>query len=248
MGAVEALGFVVPLSYFIFIILSTLRLDFCLSTFTGAVAAIELFYMAIFYHRAGSADPAPDLLPSLGAQRHRLDLRDARGCGGDAVAPRIRGQHMASTGRDRVTNLFGQHVSPQVVARLMAEGKGNEERYPPRRRDVRRFSQFYGRREFAIAAGGRRPARRRVCGAGGYPRSPRRHREQVSRRGFLALFGAPLEAHDAAHQAVAAAREMLEANDRVNKATSGRCGSASAFTSAKWSPAISARRGARNTP
>jgi adenylate cyclase len=38
--------------------------------------------------------------------------------------------------------------------------------------------------------------------------------------GFLALFGAPLEAHDAAHRAVAAAREMLDANERANKATS----------------------------
>src|SRR5260370_9554020 len=36
MGPVEALGFVVPLIYFIFIILSTLRLDFWLSTFTGS--------------------------------------------------------------------------------------------------------------------------------------------------------------------------------------------------------------------
>src|SRR6266567_7418134 len=43
MGSVEALGFVVPLTYFIFIILSTLRLDFWLSTFTGFVAAAELF-------------------------------------------------------------------------------------------------------------------------------------------------------------------------------------------------------------
>ena len=61
MGPVEALGFVVPLTYFIFIILSTLRLDFWLSTFTGFVAAAELFCMAMFYHRAGSTDPAPDL-------------------------------------------------------------------------------------------------------------------------------------------------------------------------------------------
>ena len=38
--------------------------------------------------------------------------------------------------------------------------------------------------------------------------------------GFLALFGAPLAADDAAHRAVAAAREMLIANDRINKATS----------------------------
>ena len=38
--------------------------------------------------------------------------------------------------------------------------------------------------------------------------------------GFLALFGAPFEAGNAAHHAVAAAREMLEANERVNQATS----------------------------
>ena len=54
MGRVEALGFVVPFTYFIFIILSTLRLDFWLSTFTGFVAAAELFCMAMFYHPAGA--------------------------------------------------------------------------------------------------------------------------------------------------------------------------------------------------
>jgi adenylate cyclase len=39
MGSEAALGFVGPFIYFIFIILSTLRLDFWLSTFTGFVAA-----------------------------------------------------------------------------------------------------------------------------------------------------------------------------------------------------------------
>ena len=38
--------------------------------------------------------------------------------------------------------------------------------------------------------------------------------------GFLALFGAPLDAPNPARHAVAAAREMLEANTRVNEATS----------------------------
>src|SRR6185295_1872878 len=56
MGAVAALGFVAPMTYFIFIILSTLRLDFWLSTFTGAVAAVQLFCMAMFYHPAGGAE------------------------------------------------------------------------------------------------------------------------------------------------------------------------------------------------
>jgi adenylate cyclase len=38
--------------------------------------------------------------------------------------------------------------------------------------------------------------------------------------GFLALFGAPFEAGNATHHAVAAAREMLEANARINQASS----------------------------
>src|ERR1700760_3245080 len=49
MGPVRALGFVMPMVYFIFIILSTLRLDFWLSAFTGFVAAAELFYLAMWH-------------------------------------------------------------------------------------------------------------------------------------------------------------------------------------------------------
>jgi len=59
MGSVAALGFVAPMTYFIFIILSTLRLDFWLSTFTGAVAAVQLFGMAVFYHPAIGAEAEP---------------------------------------------------------------------------------------------------------------------------------------------------------------------------------------------
>src|SRR6266852_6004486 len=61
MGEVAALGFVTPMIYFIFIILSTLRLDFWLSTFTGFVAAVELFCMAAFYHPAGVTDSEPSV-------------------------------------------------------------------------------------------------------------------------------------------------------------------------------------------
>ena len=64
MGPVAALGFVVPFTYFIFIILSTLRLDFWLSTFTGFVAAAELFLMAVYYH----PEPGPDSIYHLAQQ------------------------------------------------------------------------------------------------------------------------------------------------------------------------------------
>ena len=220
MGAVEALGFVVPLTYFIFIILSTLRLDFWLSTFTGFVAAAELFYMAMFYHRAGSADPAPDLY------YHSVRSVMVLICGtlAGAVAVQLRRQFaasiMASTARDRVTNLFGQHVSPQVVARLMAEGTGTGS-------DIRRVAvMFVDFRSFTAGASSRSPQEvvDRLDGAFAVLVDILdRHGGIVNKflgDGFLALFGAPLEAHDAAHQAVAAAREMLDANERVNKATS----------------------------
>src|SRR3981189_3686332 len=61
MGPVDALGFAVPLTYFIFIILSTLRLDFWLSTVAGFVSATQPLALAMLYHRAGSTDPSPDL-------------------------------------------------------------------------------------------------------------------------------------------------------------------------------------------
>lgn len=220
MGSVEALGFVAPLVYFIFIILSTLRLDFWLSTFTGFVAAAELFYMAMFFHRSGSAEPAPDLY------YHSVRSMMVLICGmlAGAVAVQLRRQFaasiLASTARDRVTSLFGQHVSPQVVERLMAEGTGTKS-------DIRRVAvMFVDFRSFTSGASTRSPQEvvDRLDGAFAVLVDILdRHGGIVNKflgDGFLALFGAPLEAHDAAHQAVAAAREMLEANERVNKATS----------------------------
>jgi len=113
MGPVEALGFVMPFAYFIFIILSTLRLDFWLSTFTGFVAAAELFSMAMFYHPVATSDPPPDIW--YHAARSMIIL--ISGVLAGAVGVQLRRQFAASiaaaTARDRVTSLFGQHVSPQ---------------------------------------------------------------------------------------------------------------------------------------
>jgi adenylate cyclase len=220
MGSVEALGFVVPFTYFIFIILSTLRLDFWLSTFTGFVAATELFCMAMFYHRVGSADPAPDLYYHVVRSVVVLICGMLAGAVGVQLRRQFEASIMAATARDRITNLFGQHVSPQVVERLMAEGANTDS-------DIRRVAvMFVDFRSFT---------------AGARTRSPQEVVERLDRAfavlvdildrhggivnkflgdGFLALFGAPFEAHDAAHRAVAAAREMLEANERANEASS----------------------------
>jgi adenylate cyclase len=216
MGSVAALGFVVPMTYFIFIILSTLRLDFWLSAFTGFVAAAELLAMAVFYH------PDPEISVFYHAARSLILLIGGMLAG--AVGMQLRRQFEASikaaTARDRITNLFGQHVSPQVVERLMAEGTRTDS-------DIRRVAvMFVDFRSFTAGARTRTPQEvvNRLDGAFAILVDILdRHGGIVNKflgDGFLALFGAPLEAPDPAHRAVAAAREMLEANARVNEATS----------------------------
>jgi adenylate cyclase len=218
MGSVAALGFVVPMTYFIFIILSTLRLDFWLSTFTGFVAAAELLAMAIFYY----PDPGQEVNVFYHAARSLILL--IGGVLAGAVGHQLRRQFetsiKAATARDRITNLFGQHVSPQVVERLMAEGTSTDS-------DIRRVAvMFVDFRSFTAGARTRTPQEvvDRLDGAFAIlVDSLDRHGGIVNKflgDGFLALFGAPLEAPDPAHRAVAAAREMLDANARVNEATS----------------------------
>lgn len=220
MGSVAALGFVAPMIYFIFIILSTLRLDFWLSTFTGAVAATQLFCMAMFYHSDTGADVEPSVFYHAARSLIVLVCGVLAGAVGHQLRRQFEASIMAATARDRITNLFGQHVSPQVVERLMAEGARADS-------DIRRVAvMFVDFRSFTAGARSRTPQEvvDRLDGAfailvdildlhGGIV-------NKFLGDGFLALFGAPLEAPDPAHRAVAAAREMLEANARINEATS----------------------------
>jgi adenylate cyclase len=216
MGPERALGFAVPLAYFMFIILSTLRLDFWLSTFTGLVAAVELFAMAMLYHPEAFAEAAQE--PGYNIVRSILLV--AGGVLAGAVGLQLRRQFeasiAASSARDRVTNLFGQHVSPQVVERLLAAGAGVTS-------EVRHVAiMFVDFRNFTAAARVRTPQQvvGRLDGVFAVLVDILdRHHGIVNKflgDGFLALFGAPIEDPDAARRAVAAAREMLDAMERNN--------------------------------
>jgi len=216
MGSVTALGFVVPLVYFVFIILSTLRLDFWLSTFTGFVASAELLAMSMLYH--------PDTTPDFEYNFARSLIVLIGGVLAGAVGVQLRRQFgksiAAATSRDRVTNLFGQHVSPQVVERLLAEGTQTTS-------DTRHVAvMFVDFRSFTAGARTRTPQEvvDRLDGAFGIlVEILDRHGGIVNKflgDGFLALFGAPFESPDAAGQAVNAAREMLAAMNRINDASS----------------------------
>jgi adenylate cyclase len=220
MGPVRALGFVMPLVYFIFVILSTLRLDFWLSTFTGFVAGSELFYMAMRFRPEVYPDPEPEIYYHLS----RSVLIFLCGVLAGAVGVQLRrgfaASILAATARDRVTSLFGQHVSPQVVERLLLEGASTES-------DIRKVAvMFVDFRSFTAGARSRSPQDvvERLDGAFAVlVEILDRHGGIVNKflgDGFLALFGAPFEAEDPAHRAVAAAREMLTAMELINSGSS----------------------------
>jgi adenylate cyclase len=219
MGPAQALGYAAPLSYFLFIVLSTLRLDFWLSTFTGFVAAAELFAMAMLYHPAGFAGEPP---AELGFELIRSIMFLLAGMLAGAVGVQLRHQFEASIGaaaaRDRITNLFGQHVSPEVVERLLLAGAD-------RPSDLRHVAvMFVDFRSFTAGARVRTPQQvvDRLDGAFAVLVGILdRHGGIVNKflgDGFLALFGAPIESPNAAQEAVAAAREMLDAMEEVNAA------------------------------
>jgi adenylate cyclase len=219
MGRNGALGYVVPLSYFIFIILSTLRLDFWLSAFTGFVASVELFAMAMFYHPLGDTDPAPEFWYNAPRSLVILVCGILAGTVGHQLRRQFAASIHAATARDRVTSLFGQHVSPQVVERLLLEGAGTDS-------EIRQVAvMFVDFRSFTAGARSRSPQDvvDRLDGAFAVlVEILDRHGGIVNKflgDGFLALFGAPFEVPETAQHAVAAAREMLAAMDRINDAT-----------------------------
>ena len=222
MGDERALNFVVPMFYFFFIILSTLRLDFWLSTFTGFVAAAELLADGHVLSRLCTGrnyDPWPDT-PFYIA---RSVVLLGGGILAGAVGAQLRRQFVASiaaaTARDRVTNLFGQHVSPQVVERLLSA----DANVATDAHDV--AVMFVDIRSFTSAARQRAPeevVRRLDTAFEVLVEIIDRNGGIVNKflgDGFLALFGAPLEDPDAGQRAVTAAREILEAIERANAAS-----------------------------
>jgi len=137
-----------------------------------------------------------------------------------AVGVQLRRQFEASiaaaTARDYVTNLFGQHVSPQVVDRLLAAGSTTSS-------DARQVAvMFVDIRGFTAAARARTPQEvvdRLDAAFAVLVEIVDRNGGIVNKflgDGFLALFGAPLDDPDAPRRAVTAAREMLAAIERHN--------------------------------
>jgi len=214
------LGFWPPMLYFVFILLSTLRLDFWLSVWTGAVAAVQLLALVAWLLPIEPFSDVPAHALTYNLSRSIVVL--ACGVIAGVVAGSLRRQFEASVAaaaaRDRVTNLFGQHVSPAVVDRLLATLTD-----PPS--EMRRVCVLFLDIRGFTAMSRVRAASATVALLNDFFADMieivDRHNGIINKflgDGFLALFGAPLEDPKAAVHALAAARGMLDAVDAWNKA------------------------------
>jgi adenylate cyclase len=207
------LGFWPPTLYFVFIVLSTLRLDFWLSAWTGAVAAVQQFAIAAWLLPLGGVDAAPDntFLYYFSRSAVLLGTGIVAGIVAGSLGRQFANSVAAAVARDRVTNLFGQHVSPAVVDRLLATQFD-----PPSEMrtvcvlflDIRGFTAM-SRTRSAIET----VALLNDFFAVMVTIVDRNHGiiNKFLGDGFLALFGAPLADPSAAINALAAARAMLDA-------------------------------------
>ncbi|WP_289298607.1 adenylate/guanylate cyclase domain-containing protein [uncultured Reyranella sp.] len=205
-------GFWPPLLYFIFILLSTLRLDFWLSVWTGSVAAVQQMVLVLWLLPIQPWGDIPQ--ETLLFHFSRTLVLFTSGLVAGFVANSLRSQFEKSVravaARDRVTNLFGQHVSPAVVDRLLAT-----QSEPPS--EIRTVCVLFLDIRGFTAMTRRRSAEETVALLNAFFA---RMIDVVDRNngiinkflgdGFLALFGAPLADPAAARNALAAAQEMID--------------------------------------
>jgi adenylate cyclase len=194
------------LLYLIFIVASTLRLDFVLPAFTGAAATAGYLGIAAWvlsFH--GIATNHNHII--------KAGLMMVAGAVARLVALRLRAKFRRAVeeavSRERVTNLFGQHVSTSVVDRLLdspSEFTGDIREICVMFLDMRNFTEYARCRPpeavveflnsnfaFMIEA---------IDRHGGFI-------NKFLGDGFMAIFGAPLGDPAAAGHAVEAAQEIL---------------------------------------
>lgn len=204
------------LLYFIFIAASTLRLDFVLPMFTGVVAAAGYMGLAVAVLPLSSTATEPMLSPYFHVTKAVVMLLGGAVAG--LVAMQLRNKFTRAAeeafARERVTSLFGQHVSPEVVDRLLdkpAEFGGDTREICVMFLDIRNFTAESRTRPPAEVVEFLNSAFAFMIEA------IDRHRGIINKflgDGFMAVFGAPLEDPDAVRHAVAAAREILAEIDR----------------------------------
>ena len=113
----------ITLVYFFFIMLSTLRLNFKLSMFTAFIAATEYLTLALYYYKTNQIKNVDLISVELPLIILRAFFYLIGGAIAGLVALQIKEGFLKSIAnieeRKQLMNVFGQHVSPEVVDKLL---------------------------------------------------------------------------------------------------------------------------------
>jgi adenylate cyclase len=115
------------LTYFIFIVLSTLRLDAKLSVFTGILAAFEFIAISIYYSSQFSNVPVDRFHPDLTGMQYLGQgvILIISGIAAGFVANLIKKKMIISwenvKEKNEIIDLFGQQISPQIATSILAK-------------------------------------------------------------------------------------------------------------------------------
>lgn len=220
--SIEVLHSPMVLFYFIFIGLSVLRLRPRLCLFTGLVAGLEYMALSAFLLNENTA-----IFP--GPFFHATEIHLDRGMvfilAGAAMAfvawelkKRMRESFESAEEQERVRQVFGQHVSPEVMESLLANRDHALEEMERTACvlffDIRGFTRM----SESMAPGEVIAYLNTLFGA--LVECVNRHHGIINKflgDGFLAVFGAPVARENPSDDAVAAAREMLEITNRVTR-------------------------------
>ena len=215
-GPLIALQSNIMLFYAMFIILSTLRLRFGLSAWTGLIAALQYAGICLWYSRSYAELRTAEAIAS--AVRGSIGFV-VLGVVAGVVARQIRDRVSRSvhsiSERNRVISLFGQHVSPMVVDKLLNQqtGDASEIRYVCMMfLDIRDFTTFSERTDPAVVINYLNTLFTSMIDI------INKHHGIINKflgDGFMAVFGAPLSHEHDCRNAVAAAQEILSEVERL---------------------------------
>lgn len=217
LGPVQALLMPSAYLYFLFILLATLRLDFALCAFTGLVAAVEYAGVALFWGSGDTTVQEP-VLNSLPEHLAKAGILLVAGIAAGFVARRLRKSFTRAIEsleeRARILGVFGQHVSPEVVARLVT---GDADARSELREVCVMFLDIRGFTTFAEKHGPEEVVTYLNVIFDAAVEAVAEHRGIVNKflgDGFMAVFGAPTSEGNPCADAVAAG---LEAISRIDK-------------------------------
>jgi adenylate cyclase len=209
------------LIYFIFIILSTLRLKFSLSLFTGLVAGIEYLIIGYIYLPTGYTNLTEKFLHSLlpiGAKSFLFVVAGVvAGFVANELMKRLTSSMQILSERNKIVGMFGQYVSPAVVEKLLAqktEFTGEVKYVTIMFLDIRNFTKFCEKKtpEEVVDY---------LNNLFGHLISIINQNNGIINKflgdGFMAVFGAPISDGKDVHNAVKSATEIIKKLEELNK-------------------------------